>query len=224
MTMQLQPSMVTTSDLSRAGHSLAFDKTGTGKVARDVIGISLLGGVGGRAVGALSQPQRIKLGLHSWKLGVRAAYSYFALGPILPAMRGDKKVGFRFGSRGVVPMAALFPGPLGMYMTSSTRKLPVPTFGFGFVAVDKEEPFFKGPIQSRGGEHTTSSGTPDTTKSIVGPSAKPETPIGGTSTITPRGPHRGYGGKTAGGSRKARGRRTPYCWVHKKRHFCKFVK
>jgi hypothetical protein len=35
--------MVNSRDLSRAGHSLAFDKTGTGKVARDVIGISLLG-------------------------------------------------------------------------------------------------------------------------------------------------------------------------------------
>ena len=99
---------------------------------------------------------------------------------------------------------------------SPWEAISIPTFGFGWGSREV--------LQSRGGEHTTSSGTPDTTKSIVGPSAKPETPIGGTSTITPRGPHRGYGGKTAGGSRKARGRRTPYCWVHKKRHFCKFVK
>ena len=224
MTMQLQPSMVRTSDLSRAGHSLAFDKTGTGKVARDVIGISLLGGIGGRAVGALSQRRRQQIALHGYKLGVRATYSYFALNPILPAIRGDRKIGFRFGSRGVMPVGALFPGPLGMYILPHMRKLPVPTFGFGFTAVPKGESRLPGISQSRGGEHTTSSGTPNTTKTIVGPSAKPVKPIGGTSTITPRGPQRGYGGKTAGGSRKARGRRTPYCWVHKKRHFCKFVK
>ena len=114
MTMQLQPSMVNSRDLSRAGHSLAFDKTGTGKVARDVIGISLLGGIGGRAVGALSQRRRQTLMLQSYKLGVRATYSYFALNPILPAIRGDRKIGFRFGSRGVMPLGALFPGPMGM--------------------------------------------------------------------------------------------------------------
>ena len=223
MTMQLQPSMVSTMDLSRAGHRLAFDKTGTGKVARDVIGISLLGGIGGRAVGALSQKRRQSLSIHAYKLGIKATYYYFALSPILPAMRGDKKIGFRFGAKGVMPLGTIS-GPLAFYIQPSMRKLPIPFFGFGFTAVPKDEPRFLGISESRGGEHTTSSGTPITTKSIVGPSAKPETPIGGTSTITPRGPQRGYGGKTAGGSKKARGRRAPYCWVHKKRHFCKFVK
>lgn len=223
MTMQLRPSMVSTSDLSRAGHSLAFDKTGTGKVARDVIGISLLGGIGGRAVGALSQERRQSIAIHLYKLGVKAAYSYFALSPMLPALRADKKIGFRFGAKGVMPLGTIS-GPLAFYIQPSMRKLPVPFFGFGFTAVSKDESRLPGRSASRGGEHTTSSGTPNTTKTIVGPLAKPESPRGGSSTITPRGPQRGYGGKSAAGSKKARGRRAPYCWVHKRRHYCKFVK
>ena len=94
--------------------------------------------------------------------------------------------------------------------------LQIPTFGLGWGSREVS--------QSRGGEHTTSSGTPITSKTIDGPSAKPVTPIGGTSSITPRAPRRGGGGKTAGGTQKARGRRAPYCWVHKKRHFCKLIK
>lgn len=226
MTMQLRPSMVKTSDLSRAGRSLAFDKTGTGKVARDVILGSLAIGTGGVAVGALSQRTRVKLGIHGYKLGVRAAYSYFALKPVLPAIRGDKKIGFRFGARGVMPLGAIT-GPMGMYILPHMRRLPVPTFGFGFTAVPKEESRLPGITQSRGGEHTTSSGTPETaTKTIVGPLAKTSTPIGGRTPITPRGPQRGYGGDRRRQKRAGRPWRPtpPYCWRHKKRHYCKYTK
>lgn len=226
MTMQLRPSMVKPSDLSRAARSLAYDKSGTGKVARDVIMGSLAIGTGGVAVGALSQRTKVKLGIHGYKLGVRAAYSYLALKPVLPAIRGDKKIGFRFGSRGVMPLGALT-GPLGMYVLPHMRRLPVPTFGFGFTAVPIEESRLPGRSKSRGGEHTTSSGTPETaTKTIVGPLAKTSTPIGGRTPITPRGPQRGYGGDRRRQKRPVRPRRTlaPYCWRHKKRHYCRFTK
>lgn len=181
---------------------------------------------GGAALGALSQRTRVKLGIHTYKVGVRAAYSYFALKPVLPAIRREKKIGFRFGSKGVMPLGALT-GPLGMYILPNMRRLPVPTFGFGFTAVPKEESRLPGSSKSRGGEHTTSSGTPETaTKTIVGPLAKTSTPIGGRTPITPRGPQRGYGGDRRRQKRAVRPRRTlaPYCWRHKKRHYCIYTK
>ena len=226
MTMQLRPSMVKPLDLSRAGTSLAYDKTGTGKVARDVIMGSLAIGTGGVAVGALSQRTRVKLGIHTYKLGVRATYSYFALKPVLPAVRGDKKIGFRFGSRGVMPLGALT-GPLGMYILPHMRRLPVPTFGFGFTAVPKGESRLPGRSQSRGGEHTTSSGTPETaTKTIVGPL----TPGRGYPDNSGEERVRPTGRETPRPSKGKRRRRwnsepvTPYCWRHKKRHYCRFTK
>lgn len=166
-----------------------------------------------------------KLLFHGYKHGVSAAYAYFALEPVLPAYRGDKKIGFRLGSKGVVPMSSFFWGPTGMYRLPYMHKVPVPTFGFGFTAVPHDEPFFGVGSKSRGGEHTTSSRTPETaTKTIVGPLAKNRQADRRPSSITPGAPGTGVGRKTAGGTKKARGRRAPYCWRHKKRHFCKFTK
>lgn len=182
---------------------------------------------GAAAIGALTQRTKVKLGVHTYKVGVRAAYSYFALRPVLPAIRREKKIGFRFGSKGVMPLGALT-GPLGMYILPHMRRLPVPTFGFGFTAVPKEESRLPGRTKSRGGEHTTSSGTPETaTETIVGPLAKNRQGDSRPSTITPAGPQRGYGGKTGGATKRAvRPRRTlaPYCWRHKKWHYCKYTK
>lgn len=181
---------------------------------------------GGVVLGGLSQRTKVKLGIHGYKMGVRAAYSYFALRPVLPALRRDRKIGFRFGSKGVMPLGALT-GPLGMYVLPHMRRLPVPTFGFGFTAVPKEESRLPGRSKSRGGEHTTSSRTPETaTKTIVGPLAKTGSPIGDRPPLPPAAPGRGYGGDRRRQKRPVRPRRTlaPYCWRHKKRHFCKYTK
>ena len=228
MTMQLRPSMVKPRDLSRAGSSLAYDKTGTGKVARDIVIASILGGGGAGLVSRFPTFAR-KAGLRVYKHGVPALVNYLALKPALPAIRGDRKVGIRFGADKFVPMGVLG-GPLGMYVVPSLRRLPVPIFGFGFTAVPNEQSRLPGiRSKSRGGEDATSTGTPrpkTATKTIVGPLAKTSTPIGGRTPITPRGPQRGYGGDRRRQKRPVRPRRTspPYCWRHKRRHYCKFVK
>ena len=175
------------------GKDLGFLAPTRDRQAKVAIAVASVAG-GTVAIGALSQRTKVKIGIHTYKMGVRAAYSYFALRPVLPAARGDRKIGFRFGSKGVMPLGALT-GPLGMYILPHMRRLPVPTFGFGFTAVPKEESRLPGRSVSRGGKHTTSSGKPETaTKTIVGPLAKTSTPIGGRTPITPRGPQRGYGG------------------------------
>lgn len=169
-----------------------------------------------------------KLLFHGYKHGVSAAYAYFALEPVLPIYKGDEKLGFRFGSKGVVPMSAFFWGPTGMYRLPYMHKVPVPTFGFGFTAVPETESRYPSLSKSRGGEHTTSSGTPETaSKTIDGPLAKDRQADRRPSSITPPAPQQGGGGKTAGGTeRVGRPRRPspPYCWRHQKRHYCKFTK
>lgn len=225
MTMQLRPSMVKPSDLSRAGESLAYDKTGTGKVAREIVTTTALGG-GGVALARRFPTLFRKISLQAYKHGVPAFVNYLALRPALPAIRGDRKVGIRFGADRFIPMGTLS-GPLGMYVLPSLRRLPVPIFGFGLTAVPIEQSRLPGRSKSRGGEHTTSSGTPETaTKTIVGPLAKTGKPIGGRPPLPPAPPAGGWRGDRRRQKRPVRPRRTmaPYCWRHKKRHYCRFTK
>lgn len=172
--------------------------------------------------------------LHTYKHGVPALVNYYALKPTLPALRGDRKVGIRFGADRVMPMGGIT-GPLSMYILPSMRKLPIPIFGFGFTAVPMDENrVFHNPLsKSRGGEDATSTGTPRSktaSKTIDGPLAKKSRQADRRpSSITPPAPLRGVGGKTAGGNYKkgrsgARPRSPPYCWRHKKRHYCKYTK
>jgi hypothetical protein len=170
--------------------------------------------------------------LHTYKHGVPALVNYYALKPTLPALRGDRKVGIRFGADRVMPMGA-FGGPLSMYVLPSMRKLPIPIFGFGFTAVPMDENrVFHNPLsKSRGGEDATSTGTPRSTrtasKTIDGPLAKPirgypDRPRRGASATDWKG-----AGRPSKGKRRSRWNSepvTPYCWRHKKRHYCKYTK
>lgn len=229
MTFQLRPSMVKPSDLSKAGRSMAYDESGTGKVARDIVIASTIGGGGAGLVRRFPTLFR-KIGLQAYKHGVPAFVNYLALKPAIPAIRGDRKVGIRFGADKFIPMGTLS-GPLGMYVLPSLRRLPVPIFGFGLTAVPNDQSRLPGMrSKSRGGEDVTSTGTPRSTrtatKTIVGPLAKTGSPIGGRPPLPPAAPGRGYGGDRRRQKGPVRPRRTspPYCWRHKRRHYCKFVK
>ncbi len=172
---------------------------------------------------AFPQQTKVKISLHAYRLGVKATYYYAALSPVLPAVTRKKKIGFRFGGVGVMPLGA-FPFPISMYITPSTRSLPIPTFGFGFTAVPVGEsrlPF----SESRGSSSQSyqQNGGPPAMNLAIGGRKKTGPPLAGGPPITPPGPRGGYGGKTAGGSKKARGRRAPYCWVHKKFHYCRIT-
>ena len=213
------------------------------KPSQVVLGLSLLipgglaaraGGAGVKAVGTqiVARDLHKKALFHGYKHGVTAAYTYFALEPLTPVVNKDQKLGIRYGSKSVVPMSSFFMGPLGMYRLPYMHKVPVPTFGYGLTAVPKSESRLPGKSKSRGGEHTTTrSGTPETaTKTIVGPLTQKNSQADRrASSITPRAPLQGGGGKTAGGNsnknrRPGAGPRPPYCWRHKKRHYCKFTK
>lgn len=206
MTFQLQPSMVKPNDLSRASRRLALDKTGTGKVARDIVIASTLGGGGAGLVRRFPTLFR-KIGLRVYKHGVPAFVNYLALKPALPAIRGDRKVGLRFGADKVIPLRAIG-FPLNMYVAPSMRSLPVPIFGFGLTAVPNEQsrlPRIRS--QSRGGEDATSTGTPRSTRTatntIVGPLTQgrgyPDSP--GDERPRPAGRERG---RASSGNRRRR--------------------
>lgn len=219
--------MVKPTDLSRAGERLAYDQTGTGKVARDVVIASTLGGGGASFVRRFPTFAR-KIGLQAYKHGVPAFVGYYGLKPIVPALRGDRKIGIRFGAEGVMPMG-LLPAPIGMYVVPSLRRLPVPVFGFGFTAVPNDEPFFSVRSQSRGGEDATSTGTPRSTRTasntIDGPLAHGRGYPDTSAEERPR-PTGRETGRPLKGKRRRRWNSeavTPYCWRHKRRHYCRYI-
>lgn len=165
-----------------------------------------------------------KIGIQTYKHGLLPA---MMLSPARGAVSSKKKIGFRFGWDKTTPLGYI---PVVGAYEPTLRKLPIPIPGFGLTAVPNAEArvFYDPRNKSRGGEDATSTRTPrpkTASKTIDGPLAKPSTPIGGRTPITPRGPQRGYGGDRRRQQRAARPRRaTPYCWVHKRRHFCKIVK
>ncbi len=84
----------------------------------------------------------------------------------------------------------------------------IPSFGFGW-----------GSRQVETGSSSSSS------QQNGGPSRQKDTgrPLAGGPTIThPRPPKGGMGGKSARGSKRGKRPRSaqPYCWIHKKRHYC----
>lgn len=230
MTFQLRPSMVKTTDLSKAGRSIAYDKSGTGKVARDVVTTTILGGGGAGLVRRFPTLSR-KIGLQAYKHGVPAFVNYLALRPAIPAIRGDRKVGIRFGADKFIPMGTLS-GPLGMYVLPSMRRLPVPIFGFGLTAVPNDQSRLPGmSSKSRGGEDAASTGTPRSTrtatKTIVGSLAKHGRGYPDTSAEERPRPAGRERGRPSKGKRRRRWNSeavTPYCWRHKRRHYCEFTK
>ncbi len=90
---------------------------------------------------------------------------------------------------------------------SPWEAVQIPTFGFGWGSEIVQAESSSSSYQQNGGS--------------PGQQEKTGPPLAGGPPITPPGPQGGYGGKTAGGSKKARGRRAPYCWVHKKFHYCR---
>lgn len=212
------------------------------KPSQVVMGMSLLipgagaariGGAGLKAVGSriVARDLHKKAVFHGYKHGVSAAYAYFALEPLTPIFRDDKKLGIRYGSKNVVPMSTLFMGPLGMYRLPYMHKVPVPTFGYGFTAVPKSQSRLPGRSKSRGGEDATSTGTPRSTrtasKTIDGPLAKPNRVYPDRSRRGASATDRKGAGRPPKGKRRSRWNSepvTPYCWRHNKRHFCKYTK
>ncbi len=97
---------------------------------------------------------------------------------------------------------------------------PVPYFG-AIPMIRPRLDFGAEKIQSRPGEHTSRSGTPQTRKSIRGASAQKRK----SSTSSKKGRGSGARLRVSRGNRLRKSRRTvPWCRVHKKRHYCRLTR
>ena len=166
-----------------------------------------------------------KTGIRIYKHGLLPA---MMLAPARGAIRSDKKVGFRFGWDKTTPLGLL---PIVGAYEPTLRKLPIPIPGFGLTAVPNAEArvFHDPRNKSRGGEDATSTGTPRSTRTatntIVGPLTQGRGYPGSPGEETPR-PARKGGGRPSSGNRRRRlylEPVTPYCWRHKRRHYCQYV-
>lgn len=176
----------------------------------------------------LSTPRNIG---RAWKWGAGGIANMHALSALYPIIGPDKKLGFRFGGTGGVMPLGMIPF-LRFYSVPSTRKLPIPTYGFGFTAVDANQPrvgFVDFPREKgvEGGPSVSSSQHRGwhkrDRKQVTPPSA--QTKQDGLSSA-----QRGFGGGTDNPRPRRRGSQsrrtaisrtiTPMCPVHKQRHWC----
>ena len=132
------------------------------------------------AVGALPAGLQVRLLTRTTHLYA----GLVAMGDAYPALGSSQKLGIRYGGTGevttlgrAIPITMMY-GPL-------PGKVPFPDFGFGLTAVpNTSSRWVYENNKSRPGEHTSRSGTPQTSKSILGASAQNQP---GTSRKKPRG-------------------------------------
>ena len=111
----------------------------------------------------------------------KAYAAMIALGDAYPAYRRDKMLAVRYGGTGEVTTLGRAI-PITMMYGGTASKVPFPDLGFGLTAVptgsfsqrfvNESQKIRLGESKSRGGEHTSRSGTPEARKSIRGPLAK----------------------------------------------------
>jgi hypothetical protein len=94
---------------------------------------------------------------------------------------------------------------------SPWEAVQIPTFGFGWGSEIVQTESSSSSYQQNGGSS--------------GQQKKTGPPLAGGPPIIPPAPGRGIGRNTAGGTKRApRPRRdAPYCWVHKKFHYCRIT-
>ena len=109
------------------------------------------------------------------RLMTRATHVYaglVAMGDAYPALGSKQKLGIRYGGTGEVTTLAKAIPFTQMY-GAGPKYTPFPDFGFGFTAVpNTSSRWVYERNKSRPGEHTSRSGTPQTSKSMLGASAQ----------------------------------------------------
>lgn len=190
----------------------------------------------------------VNAGLSATATGLEMAATYYSLktyseGAVKIA-GPDYKLGFRYGATGgIIPLSSTMIGQLGYLggTSRSVRRLPLPTYGFGFKAVPEDEARF-GAVKphdrqtfsewsgvgqsSRGGLSVQSSQHRGQHKR--GPSSPSPSAQSGTRGLSSA--ERVSGGGTRGSRPRRRGSRsrhtrstlrsTPRCPVHNVSHWC----
>jgi len=147
-----------------------------------------------------------------YTLSAKAAAQYLALAPVLPALGPDYKLGIRAGTTGQMVrwdqhwMAR-------HYSLPATRGLPIPQFGLGPTAVpnDSSRFIFEMKKLQSGGPRPQSSQQVRKGRSATAARKR------GTNQARRRR-------ATSGSNRSKRSRKTPWCWKHRRNHYCVYTK
>ena len=133
--------------------------------------------------GAIGVTPSIPIAMRVRALGAttKAYAAMIALGDAYPAYRRDRMLAVRYGGSGEVTTLGRAI-PITMMYGGIASKVPFPDVGFGLTNVptgsfsqrfvNESQKIRLGESKSRGGEHTSRSGTPEARKSIRGPLAK----------------------------------------------------
>jgi len=176
------------------------------------------------AVGALPAGIQARL----LNLGVKSYAAVVAMGDAYPALGPNYKLGIRYGGTGEVTTLGRAI-PITQMYGSLPGKIPFPDFGFGLTAVpNTSSRWVYENNKSRPGEHrrrtSCVAGPLQTDKSMSGASAFRKS---GPSSKSKSGQYIRRRRMTKGDSgirRGARTRTTPWCTVHKRRHFCRLTR
>lgn len=198
----------------------------TARGARTVVGASLIWApAGGVTSAVLQRPKQVYT---TYKHAAAVFAAVMQIASVMPALGPNYKLGLRFGTvpdtktlDQVAPILGMT-GNIGPDYLMYTP-FPMPDFGFAAVPNDSQRLQFelnKSSVQSRGGEHTSRSGTPSAGLSTPGPSAQSQSRA---SRNKPRGmisPANRRGAPSRGRRRP----RPPYCATHKRRHWCRITR
>jgi hypothetical protein len=187
--------MTRQTDLKRAATEFFIGSSQTARGARLAVGASLMTVPAGAII---SRPKRA---YSTYKHSAAIFASVMQLVSVLPALGPNYKLGFRVGTmpeaKSIHQISPFIAATQVAPDYLAHTPFPVPEFGFAAVPNDSQRFRYemdKSSTQSRGGEHTSRSGTPTAGTSTPGPSAqiKPSSsrnkPRGMISLANRRGP------------------------------------
>lgn len=138
----------------------------------------------------------------------KSVAKYGALAPVLPALGPDYKVGIRAGTTGKMVRWDQH-WMMRHYSLPSTRGLPLPQFGLGPTAVPNDSSRFIFEMKK------SQSGGPR-------PQSSQQVRKGRSATAArKRGTNQA---RRRRASRSRRARKTPWCWKHRRNHYCVYTK
>lgn len=156
----------------------------------------------------------------AYRWGIVGLMHLHALDELWPAIGSKKKVGFRFGGKGVMPLGLLFPWPTNRYLLPHVARFPVPTYGFGFTSVPVHEsrwPSF--PEVGHSPDQGSRNGQLAETNSDRATEGRGSAPRSGGSVPAPSNGRPSSPNRRNGTSRNTL-RISPWCRSHRRRHWC----
>jgi len=191
-------------------------------------------------IGALVSRPKTAYNLYTYVSPVVA--SYYKLKSLWPALGSEQKVGIRIGTEpSTRTLGSMGPIIRGQYGPDYMDRVPFPYPDIGIMAVPNSSSrmIWESKKQSKGGQDTSRTRSPITRKSIRGPSAldpldkkafasrSRKSKTGPSSKRRPVGAPSKQGKATKKRTRgrfSRRGRPTPWCWRHRKSHWCEYTR